>query len=177
MRFVGVLFTVTLILATIFLGFRVVSLSKQSTRLKMNQSALLSDIEFYKIDSARTAASIVQLRLTAEELENSNSSLKQDVEKLNIKLKRLNSASSTAIKSEYKIETVIRDSVRIIDSIKYHDRSLEYHTPYISISGFIDERDNFSGTVLTRDSLVRVEHRVPKKFLFFKCGIKFTIVK
>ena len=180
------IFVLLLIAAVVCLGVTVSSLQDQNQRLEGNQAALLGEIEFYKIDSTRTAASVMQLRLTAEELANSNSSLKADIDELNIKLKRVNSASSTAIRSDYEVKTnirdsiryetrvVIQDSIRIIDSIRYVSQIIDYNTPYITLNGLIENDSTFVGHISTRDTIVRVEHRVPKKFLFFRCGTKLV---
>ena len=150
------------------------SLIKEKDRLRQNQETLLSKIDFYKKDSLYSAASINQLRLTKEELEESNLSLQQEVEALNIKLKRLNSASVVGTKSEYKIKTVVKDSIIYRDSIIYVSQCLDYTTPYLFVNGCIIDSSTFEGTIITKDSLVRVEHRVPKKFLFFKFGTKLV---
>lgn len=151
-----------------------IKLRKQRERLERNQSALLSSIEFYRIDSAKNVASIQQLRLTKEELESSNSSLLSDIEALKIKLKRVNSASSVTTESKYEIQTQIKDSIVYRDSIIYRYKCIDYHTPYLILQGCVVSPTEFVGVVQTFDSITRIEHRVPKKFLFFNCGTKLV---
>lgn len=151
-----------------------ISLHKQKERLEQNQSALLSSIKFYQIDSAKHVASINQLRLTKEELESSNSSLLNDIENLKIKLKRVNAASSVTTESNYEVKTAVKDSIVYRDSIIYTYRCIDYRTPYLILNGCITSPTMFEGTVQTFDSITRIEHRVPKKFLFFNCGTKLV---
>lgn len=150
------------------------NLRQQRDRLKSNQSSLLSSINSYKLDSAHTALSIKQLRLTKEELEQSNSSLIKDIDKLNIKLGRVNSAQSVSVESRYEIRTEVRDSIVYLDSVIYKYQCIDYRTPYFVLDGCITSPTSFEGHVQTFDSIVRVEHRVPKKFLFIKYGTKFV---
>ena len=168
------LFTLLALLGVTGLFLTNHSLIKEKARLQQNQEALLSTIDFYKKDSLYSAASISQLRLTKEELEESNLSLRKEVEALNIKIKKLNSASIVGTKSEYQIKTVVKDSIIYRDSIVYVSQCLNYSTPYLSIKGCVIDSSTFEGTIITRDSLVRVEHRIPKKFLFFKFGTKLV---
>lgn len=150
------------------------SLRNQKKRLEQNQTALLSKISSYKTDSARSAVSISQLRLTTEELKESNLSLLDDIEELNIKLKRVNAASSVNIESNYDIKAEVKDSVIVRDSIVYKYKCIDYKNPYIILQGCIVSPTVFEGKIKTFNSITRVEHRVPKKFLFFRFGTKLV---
>ena len=51
--------------------------------------------------------------------------------------------------------------------------SITYKTPWIELDAVVDVYGaRFNGNILSRDSLVYIEHVIPKKFLFFKWGIK-----
>ena len=142
----------------------------EKNRLYSNQEALLSDVEFYKTEADNNAASVQKLELSKSELEKHCEDLTKTVKDLNIKISRIQSASTTVTQSDYKIVTVVKDS------IVYRDKpvtlqAINFKDPWIDMAGVID-RGVFSGNISTRDTLVQVIHRVPKKFWFIKYGTK-----
>lgn len=148
------------------------NLRKENERLSSNQTALVTAVKRYQVDSVRQAASIVSLRLTKEELANSNSALLEQIKALDIKLKRVNSASVVATGTLAPIQTPVKDSIIIRDSIPAEVRCINYTTPYFHLEGCVLDSNRFEGFYEHIDTLVVVEHRVPKKFLFFKFGTK-----
>jgi hypothetical protein len=145
---------------------------KDNIRLSNNQIALLSDVGHYRSISGKNAASVQRLALTKSELENNCKSLSDKIKDLNIKLKRVQSVSSSATVSDYEIRTLVKDSIIFQDKIKYITvRTIRYNDPWMSMSGVIDS-SQFVGNIQTRDTLIQVVHRIPRKFLFFKWGCK-----
>lgn len=149
---------------------KVRSLKKERDRLENNQTALLSDVEYYKTESGKNAASVQKLELTKSELEKHCIDLTQTVKDLGIKVKRLQSASTTVTKTEVEIQTVVHDS------IVYRDRpvilkTINWKDPWIKLDGILDGED-FSAKIQSIDTLNHIAHRVPKKFLFFRFGTK-----
>jgi hypothetical protein len=51
-------------------------------------------------------------------------------------------------------------------------RCIEIINKWFNLSGCIDANSKFAGRFENRDSLLYVEHIIPKKFLFIKWGIK-----
>lgn len=140
--------------------------------LKANQTALLSDIKHYKTQSGKDAASIQQLTLKRDELESYCDELNRTIKDLKIKLKRVQSISQTATQSDYAIVTSLRDSVIYRDSvIPVHAKSIRYSDAWIDLDGYVDSVQ-FIGDITTRDTLIQVVHRVPKRFLFIRYGTK-----
>lgn len=142
----------------------------EKNRLANNQEALLTDVEFYRTEAGYFAASVQRLELSKSELEKYNDELVSTVKDLNVKIKRIQAASTTATESKYEIETVV------VDSIVYRDRpvtlqAINYSDPWITLAGVIDS-SLFKGNINTRDTLVQVVHRIPKKFWFIKWGTK-----
>ena len=142
----------------------------EKNRLANNQEALLTDVEFYRTEAGYFAASVQRLELSKSELEKYNDELVSTVKDLNIKIKRIQAACTTATESKYEIETVVKDS------IVYRDRpvtlqAINYSDPWITLAGVIDS-SLFKGNINTRDTLVQVVHRIPKKFWFIKWGTK-----
>ena len=161
---------IALIIAVMVLSCWLNNTREEKKRLANNQESLLSDIEYYKTESGKNAASVQKLVLTKSELEKHCQDLTQTVEDLGIKVKRLQSATTTVTKTEVEIQTVVRDS------IVYRDRpvilkTIKWKDPWIKLDGILDG-DNFSAKIQSIDSLSHVAHRVPKKFLFFRFGTK-----
>lgn len=161
---------IALIIAVMVLSCWLNNTREEKKRLANNQESLLSDIEYYKTESGKNAASVQKLVLTKSELEKHCQDLTQTVEDLGIKVKRLQSATTTVTKTEVEIQTVVRDS------IVYRDRpvilkTIKWKDPWIKLDGVLDG-DNFSAKIQSIDSLSHVAHRVPKKFLFFRFGTK-----
>lgn len=161
-----------LLISTIGLSYALYNTNKDRDRLKSNQTSLLSDIVRYKSDSGKNAASVQKLTLSKSELEYNCNELKKQILDMGIKLKRVQSVSSTSTQSDYEIHAQIKDSIIYKDRIKYLTlHTIRYSDPWIYLSGVIDSL-NFNGNIQTRDTLIQVVHRIPKQFLFFKFGCK-----
>lgn len=144
---------------------------EENKRLSSNQRALLTDITYYKTQDSLNAASIEKLTLTVGEIKRHYPDLKREVENLGIKLKRVEQLAQTATESTYPVETTIRDSIFIRDTVPVTLRCIDFDNRYLSLSG-CEENGLFKGNIRTVDTLVQVVHRVPRKFLFFRWGVK-----
>jgi len=159
------------ILATV-LYWQLSEVKTEKKRLANNQEALLTDVETYKTEAGKNAASVLRLELSKSELEKYNKDLTQTVSDLKIKISRIQSASTTATSTDYSITTPVRDSIvyrdRLIpDTLK----RITYNDAWLDLDGTI-RKGIFSGNIQSRDTLVHIIHRIPKKFLFFKWGTK-----
>lgn len=157
-------------LAVVTLYWQLDKTIKEKQRLSNNQEALLSDVDHYKTESGKNAASVQKLELTKSELEKYNVDLKETISDLNLKINRIQAAATTATQSNYKIKTVVKDSI-VYRDIPVKLQRIDFRDPYIDLTGTIDS-GTFSGDITTRDTLVQIIHRVPKKFLFIKYGTK-----
>lgn len=168
-----------LIYAVIFLSilaavlyWQLSEVKTEKKRLANNQEALLTDVETYKTEAGKNAASVLRLELSKSELEKYNKDLTQTVSDLKIKISRIQSASTTATSTDYSITTPVRDSIvyrdrLILDTLK----RITYNDAWLNVDGTI-QKGIFSGNIQSRDTLVQVIHRIPKRFLFFKWGTK-----
>lgn len=146
---------------------------KESKRLASNQSALLADMQLYKTKAGENAAKVQKLELTKLEFEKQCVALKNEVEALGIKTRRLESVISTSTKTEAQVTAPVRDSIVYRDREQPPDtlRCFNFSDDYLKVNGCI-EKDTFNGRVESLDTLIHAAHRVPKKFLFFKFGCK-----
>lgn len=161
---------VLLIGANIFLFKRLDIVKKERDRLDSNQAALLSDVEHYKTESGKNATSVLRLELTKNELEKKNKGLTKTVDDLNIKLKRIQAATTTATKTEIEIKTEVRDSIvyrNQLDTLL----NFRWRDSWIDLMGTID-KGVLSAKIESADTLHHIIHKIPKKFLFFRFGVK-----
>ena len=165
----------------LFLIASVVALRKaraEKERLEANQTALLSKVDTLTTESGKHAAEVLKLTLTADELKKSNAQLKQTADELHIKLKRVQSASTSATKTDIKIITQVRDSIVYRDSIITPIKAFSWRDAWTDVRGVI-ERDSVDLSVQSVDTLTTIVHKIPHKFWFIKWGckaIKQTVV-
>lgn len=165
----------------LFLIASVVALRKaraEKERLEANQTALLSQVEYWTTKSGKSAADVRKLTLTANELKQTNAALKKTAEDLGIKLKRVQSASTTGVRTEVKFITQVRDSIVYRDSIIVPVKAFTWRDPWTDVQGVI-ERDSVDLSVQSVDTLTTIVHKIPHKFWFIKWGckaIKQTVV-
>lgn len=180
-KYVIIAFAV-LLAAIAFLSHRVRSLQTERDRLQNNQTALLEDVAYYKTESGKYAASVQSLELSKSELQKHCDELVKTVEDLNVKIKRIQSVSTTATKTEVPIKTEVRDSIvyRVPDSLKLLPvlptlidtlKRITFKDPWVELDGTID-KGMFTGRIQTVDTLIQVVHRVPHQWWFFKWGTK-----
>ena len=173
LTFIGVL--------VLFLIASVVALRKaraEKERLEANQTALLSQVEYYTTKNGKSAADVRKLTLTVDELKQYNATLKKTADDLGIKLKRVQSASTTGVRTEVKFITQVRDSIVYRDSIIVPVKAFTWRDPWTDVQGVI-ERDSVDLSVQSVDTLTTIVHKVPHKFWFIKWGckaIKQTVV-
>ena len=91
----------------------------EKIRLEENQAALLSKIKFYKTRDSLSAASVQRLTFSSHDLQQHRRELSQIIQNLDINVRRVQTASTTSVKSRNTIKTIIRDSIRILEAIPY----------------------------------------------------------
>lgn len=175
----ALIITIAVLLAA--LAASVVGLKKERAekeRFKANQTALLSQVNYYATEGGKSAADVLKLTLTVNELEKSNEHLAKTADDLGIKLKRVLSASTTATETRVDTVTLVRDSIIYRDNVVIPVKAFDWADPWTSVSGVI-ERDSVDLSVSSVDTLTTIVHKVPHKFLFFTWGckaIKQTVV-
>ena len=148
------------------------NLRTERQRLASNQEALMADVDYYMTKAGNSAASVQALTLTKSELEKQCDGLKQTVEGLGIKLKRVQAAAQAATRTEIKVETVVRDSIVYRDTARVRLQTVKWQDPWVSVSGLIAPDRTAKLDIISVDTLTQVIHRVPKKWWFFRWGTK-----
>lgn len=148
-------------------------INQENDRLKHNQDALMDDVTYYQTEVGKYAASVQMMELTNSELEAHNKELNKVVDDLNIKLKRVQAATTTATKTRVDIKTIIRDSIVYVDSGRIDKvPAIKWQDPWVNVDGLILPDSTMDLKVQSVDTLYQVIHRVPKKFWFIKYGTK-----
>ena len=134
----------------------------------------MQEVKLYKTKDGKNAAKVVELSLKGKEFKQLNSYLKEEVERLGLKIKNLKSATSTITLTSLKIDTVIKDSIVFLPAKGIADtlKCFSYNDGWINASGCIGADNRFQGTFESNDTISIIAHRVPKRFLFFRWGCK-----
>lgn len=144
----------------------------EKERYKANQTALLSDVAYYKTENERNVASVRALTLTKNEIETYNKNLAERCDELEISLRRLISANITNMQTDYHLVGELRDSLVLryntIDTL----RCMDYDDSYLNFSACVDSAGMYVADIVSRDTVTAIVHRIPRRFLFFKFGTK-----
>jgi len=147
--------------------------NQEVKRLREDKAALQEGITLFKTRDSLNAASVLRIKQERDEFKQYNAGLNQTVESLNIKLKRLQSASQTAVETKYEVKVQIKDSIVIRDSVPELIKCLSYKDAWIDIEGCFGIDDTtFSPLIVSRDTIKQFVDRVPRQFWFIKYGTK-----
>jgi len=146
-------------------------LTNENERLTANNTALMERADYYETEASKSAASVQRLELTYSELERNYQDVCQTAHDLNIKVKRLQAAATTATQTEVKVITQVRDSIVYRDGVLDSLKVLNWRDPWVTVAGEI-RGDSAALNVVSCDTITQIVHRVPKKFWFIKWGTK-----
>ena len=148
---------------------------RTSQRLREDRTALLArlDRQFTTHDSLRAHCEV--LRLEREEFRQLYRAENEQLKKLRIRLRRVESMATSATQTTFRAEVPLADSLRITrhDTAPLIDtlRRFVWRDRWNLVEGFI-ENDSIHCRVRTIDTLHQVVHRIPHRFLFFRWGTK-----
>lgn len=163
--------TIVLIASFIFLVNRVRVLQEENERLSSNNTALMEQASFYQTEHNKSAASVMALTLSKQEVEKHCSDLTKTIRELNLKVNRLKAASSNSTKTEYIVKTIVKDSIVYVAGVPDTLQRFRWADSWTDIVGLINNK-KLDLSIQSRDTLKQIIHRVPKKFLWFKFGTK-----
>lgn len=140
-------------------------------RFETNQEVLLKDVRYYKSKDSLNAASVGKMTVAIKELKESNMGLENTVSDLNLKLRRVESISQTGTETKYEVKTIIKDSLVYIEGKPVTLKCVDFKNDWLTVTG-CENNGVFDGFIESRDTLIHIAHRVPRKFLFIKYGTK-----
>ena len=170
MRRYAVIGVMILCLCAVVMYFREVI--KENLRLERNQVALLSDsLSHYRTKNGALVSSVEQLEMTIGELKSHRSELVSQLRSMKIKLRDVQSLSTTAIENRVEVFVPIRDTIYIDTGRVIQAKAFHWSDAWTSINGLIHD-DSIRVKYHSRDTLLQVVRVIPKKFLFFRWGVK-----
>lgn len=145
--------------------------NKEKKRFESNQHSLLKQVEYFKTESGKSASEVEKLTLTNKEFKTHEADLLEKVDELNLKVKRLQSATQVGVKTEYVVKTEIKDSLVYIEGQTIKLKCVDFTNGWLTVDGCVRDGE-FDGFIQSVDTLSHFAHRVPKRFLFIKYGTK-----
>lgn len=167
--------TIALIVAMVMIIIILFSMlrtsNKEKKRFESNQHSLLEHVEYLKTESGKSAAEVEKLALTNKEFKAHEDDLLEKVNDLNLKVRRLQSATQVGTKTEYVVKTEIKDSLVYIEGQTIKLKCVDFTNGWLTVDGCVRDGE-FDGFIQSVDTLSHFIHRVPKRFLFIKYGTK-----
>lgn len=140
---------------------------------KQNTHALIDGIERYRTADSPEAVSVAELRLTVSEYKKYRQDDMQLIKSLKADRSRLQQIITAQTETDYSLYGAVRESIVYINNyITDTLRCIDINEKWFDLHGCIGAGDKFTGRFESRDSLLYVEHVVPKRFLFIRWGVK-----
>lgn len=146
---------------------RITQLKDERNRYERNTETLLSDVEHYRVRDSLNAARVQSLELTVKEYERyraDDAALIKELKQRNRDLAAVNKTQSQTI---IELQAIPRDTVVIRDSVRVPAVSVHCGDAWYNFDGLLT-KDEFTGKMEHRDSLLLVESVRYKRFLWWK---------
>ena len=163
---VGAIFAALLV----FAGFQqnaIENLKQERNRYERNTESLLLDIEQYKTRDSLNAAKVGALELTIQEYERFRAADAKLIKTLQTKNRDLTAITAAQSQTIMELSAVPRDTVIIRDSVAMPAVAVHTGDAWYDFSGLLT-KDEFTGKMEHRDTLLLVETVQYKRCLFFK---------
>ena len=154
-------------LAVIWADRKIERLTAERDRYAGNTTALLSDIERYRVRDSLNAARVQSLELTVKEFERfraDDAALIKELKQRNRDLAAVNKTQSQTI---IDLRAIPRDTVVVRDSVRVPAVAVHCGDAWYNFDGLLT-KDEFTGKMEHRDSLLLVESVRYKRFLWWK---------
>lgn len=168
-------------IAVIAVQARILNKQKEDLlRLKANQEALLSEVEYYTSENGQLVASVNALTLRKDELENLLPSYVAEIDALKLKLKNVTTIAHVALETKADIQTptfqlppppppIPTDTSNHALPSPYQ---FNYEDTWITVTGTVWPDSTSNVQIECRDSLTLVAHKTKKR-----CCRKSKIIK
>ena len=165
---IAVAFILAAAIAFILLNQRIARLTDERDRYKGNTTALLSDVEHYRVRDSLNAARVQSLELTLKEYERFRADDAELIRSLKQRNRDLAAVNKTQSQTIIELSAVPRDTVIIVrDSIQVPAVAVHCGDAWYNFDGILT-KDEFTGKMEHRDSLLLVESVRYKRFLWWK---------
>jgi hypothetical protein len=150
---------------------RLAAVRQQNRLLDGNVRTLLETTETYRVRDSLHAAAVGVLELKAAEYRRVRAADARLVADLRIRLRRAESIAKSAVETRYDAAVALHDTVTVVEGRPDTIRRFSHRTPYIDLQGVL-KPDTVELSLLVRDTLLQVVHRVPRRILFIRYGTK-----
>lgn len=136
---------------------------------KMDTEALMKDVTSYKVSDSLNAAKVSALKLTLDEYKKYRPGDVSVIKTLKVKHRDLQSAATASMVTSGQITGIIKDSMYIppdCTAVKTI-RCMNVSDNWFSLKGCENEKGQFEGEYISRDSLIIVATVQYKRFLNF----------
>ena len=158
---------VAVAIAVILTAKRIEQLTNERDRYKGNTAALLSDVELFKIRDSMNAARVESLQLTIKEFERFRADDAELIRELKARNRDLSAVNTTQSQTIIDLKAIPRDTVIVVrDSIVTPAVAVHCGDAWFDFDGLLT-KDQFTGTLANRDSLLLAETVKYKRFLGF----------
>lgn len=155
-------------LAFIWADRKIERLTAERDRYAGNTSALLSDVERYRVRDSLNAARVQSLELTVKEYERFRADDAALIKQLKQRNRDLATVNKTQSQTIIDLRAVPRDTIVLVrDSIRVPAVALHCGDSWYDFDGILT-KDEFTGKMEHRDSLLLVESVRYKRFLWWK---------
>lgn len=140
---------------------------------KNNTYALMSETQHYKTRDSLNAVSVSELSLKMSEFRKFRQEDAALVSTLKADKKRLESITTAQTQTIYDLRGKVKDSIVYVSKdVTDTLQCIKIANAWFDLDGCTNKDKEFSGRLITRDSLLYVEHIEPRRFLFFRFGVK-----
>jgi hypothetical protein len=135
----------------------------------MNTEALMKDVISYKVSDSLNAAKVGALKLTLDEYKKYRPGNVSVIKTLKVKHRDLQSATTASVVTSGTITGIIHDSIYIPPdcTVVKTIRCMNVSDKWFSLRGCENEKGQFEGEYISRDSLIIVATVQYKRFLNF----------
>lgn len=154
-------------IAFLLMNREIQQLTAERDKYKGNTAALLSDVEIFKMRDSLNAARVESLQLTIKEFERSRASDAELIRELKARNRDLSAVNTTQSQTIIDLRATPRDTVIVVrDSIVTPAVAVHCGDAWFDFDGLLT-KDQFTGTLANRDSLLLAETVKYKRFLGF----------
>lgn len=157
---------VILVAGNVYQFDRAGKLADERDRYKNNTETLMGDVEHYRIQDSLNVARVESLELNLREFQKYRAEDAALIKQLKTKNRDLESVVTTQAQSIYELKSTPKDTVIIRDSVKIGAKMLHCGDEWYDFDGLLTDKE-FTGNVITRDSLLLAETVKYKRFLGF----------
>lgn len=162
----GTAIVLVAVLSLIWADKTIDKLKTERDKYRNNTETLLSDVETYRVRDSLNAARVQSLELTVKEFERFRADDAALIKELKQRNRDLAAVNKTQYQTIIDLRAIPRDTVVVRDSIPIPAVAVHCGDAWFDFTGVLT-RDEFTGKLEHRDSLLLVETVQYKRFLGF----------